>query len=58
MVQYSAEREVKKATEEMEEMLRSIDTTLRSRSLFDSDPPNSLPPRAGGDDSAFIAGIA
>ncbi len=42
------------ATKEMEELLRAIDATLRSRSIFDEDPPVLPPPRpAGGDVSGF-----
>lgn len=37
-------------TKEMEELLRAIDATLRSRTIFDEDPPMLPPPRpAGGD---------
>lgn len=51
--------ELRWATEEMDNMLRAIDGTLRSRSLFDSDPPPSTPPGlAGGSDGSFISTIA
>jgi len=42
--------EGRKSTNELEELLRAIDASLRSRSIFDEDPP-ALPPRAaaGGD---------
>lgn len=46
------------ATKELEELLLAIDGTLRSRSIFDEDPPTPQPPRLGGDDGGFIAGIA
>lgn len=50
--------EVRRATGEMEEMLRAIDATLRSRSIFDDDPPQLPPPRAAGDDAGgWIAGL-
>jgi hypothetical protein len=50
--------ELRWATEDMENMLRSIDTTLRSRSLFDGDPPELPPPPASGSDGSFLASIA
>lgn len=50
--------EGRKATKELEELLRAIDTALRSRSIFDEDPPIPQPPRVGGgDDGSFIVGI-
>jgi hypothetical protein len=49
--------ELRKATEEMEDMLRAIENTLRSRSLFDADPPTLPPPASSGNDAAFIASI-
>ena len=38
------------ATSELEELLRAIDVSLRSRSIFDEDPPALPPPRATGGD--------
>ncbi len=46
------------ATKELQDMLAAIDGTLRSRSIFDEDPPTPQPPRISGDDGGFIAGIA
>jgi eukaryotic-like serine/threonine-protein kinase len=46
------------ATKELEDLLQSIDGTLRSRSIFDDDPPTPQPPRVGGDDGAFLAAIS
>lgn len=40
--------ELRKATAEMDELLRAIDGTLRSRSLFDVDPPQPPPSVFGG----------
>ena len=45
------------ATKELEELLLAIDGTLRSRSIFDEDPPVLPPPRASGDAGDFIVGI-
>lgn len=50
--------EIRKATSELEELLRGVDTSLRSRSIFDADPPVLPPPRTSGDDGGFIASIA
>jgi eukaryotic-like serine/threonine-protein kinase len=48
--------EGRKATAELEELLRAIDGTLRSRSIFDEDPPVLPPPApAGGGD--MIVGL-
>lgn len=48
---------VRKATAELEDLLRAIDATLRSRSIFDADPPQLPPPAAGGDPGGWIAGL-
>ncbi len=51
--------ELRWATEEMDNMLRAVDGTLRSRSLFDGDPPTSDPPKlAAGSDGSFLSTIA
>ncbi|MCE9602615.1 MAG: serine/threonine protein kinase [Gemmatimonadetes bacterium] len=38
---------LRKATTELEELLAAIDVSLRSRSIFDEDPPLPPPPQAG-----------
>ncbi|MDQ8153821.1 MAG: serine/threonine-protein kinase [Gemmatimonadota bacterium] len=47
---------LKKATIELEELLAAIDLSLRSRSIFDEDPPLLPPPApaAGGDDILMV----
>ena len=44
--------EQKRATEELEELLRAIDSSLRSHSIFDEGPPPALPPSPRRPDSA------
>jgi eukaryotic-like serine/threonine-protein kinase len=49
--------EVRWATKELDDLLHAIDGTLRSRSIFDADPPVLPPPRAGGDAVGWIASV-
>ena len=44
--------EHRRAAHELEELLRAIDGTLRSRSIFDEDPPALLPPLRPGRDTS------
>ncbi len=46
--------EVAKATSELEDLLLAIDGTLRSRSIFDEDPPVLPPPPAGSGGDAIV----
>lgn len=48
---------LKKARAELEELLRALDVSFRSASIFEEDPPQ-LPPPAGGDDASFITSIS
>ena len=51
----SYRQSLKKATIELEELLAAIDVSLRSRSIFDEDPPVLTPPTpsAGSDGAIF-----